>query len=98
MARNRKWIFIAIFCVIQVIILEVVARRTCRVAPKPENYRQLLRGEVDLGPAAQYSIGQAYLLYIPAPNFHDESGLEHNAHGYRGRILPQARTPGVARI
>src|SRR5262245_17002891 len=43
MARTRKWTFVAIFCVIQVIMLEGVARLTFRFAPKLEKYRQLLR-------------------------------------------------------
>jgi lysophospholipase L1-like esterase len=83
---------------LQVLACEAVARVLFLWVPRLEKTRRLLRGELEFEPTFQYSVGQAYLLYVPTPNYKNDSGLQHNAHGYRGKALPQARTPGVARI
>jgi lysophospholipase L1-like esterase len=97
---GRKYLFVGVLALVLAVAFEGVARAVFVLVPTWERARLLLRGEIDLGPtgAAQYSVGQAYLLYIPSPNFHNETGLSHNAHGYRGKALPQARRPRVARI
>jgi lysophospholipase L1-like esterase len=46
----------------------------------------------------QGTIGQAYLLYVPAPRFWSEGFWQHNAHGYRGEEVPLGRRQGVARV
>lgn len=100
LSAARRYVFLTILVLLLAMTLEGAARVVFAAVPAWEKRRLLLRGEIDLGPtgAAQYSVGQAYLLYVPSPNFHDDSGLSHNAHGYRGKALPQARTPRVARI
>lgn len=97
-SRLKRCSFIAVLILLQIVVLEGAARVAFRLVPRWEKIRRLLRGDDDYGPAFQYSAGQAYLLYIPAPNYKNDSGLEHNSQGYRGKPLRQARTPGVARI
>ncbi len=47
----------------------------------------------------QNGIGQAYLLYICAPNYHYPRDVrQHNAEGYRGKLVPLDRRPGVLRV
>lgn len=48
--------------------------------------------------ASQGCVGQAYLLYVPAPFAKDQAARGHNAFGYRGRPVPMTRTPGVLRV
>jgi lysophospholipase L1-like esterase len=99
-SNGRRYAFLVVLALLLAVAFEGAARAVFLLVPTWEKTRLLLRGEIDFGPtgAAQYSVGQAYLLYIPSPNYHNESGLSHNAHGYRGKALPQARTPRVARI
>ena len=67
--------------------------------PRDEVVRQILlrnsKGQVveDFN-----SIGQAYLLYIPAPGFSQGGILQHNEHGYRGPAIPLRRTRAKLRI
>lgn len=100
LSPRRKLAFVAVLTVLLALALEGASRLVFRVVPAWERTRLLLRGEVaaDPGGQAQYSVGQAYLLYIPSPNFHNASGLTHNAQGYRGPAYPQAKRHGVARI
>ena len=47
----------------------------------------------------QNTIGQAYLLYICAPNYANPvTGRQHNEDGYRGKAVPLDRQPGVLRV
>lgn len=96
----KKYAFMVVLALLLAVAFEGLARVAFLLLPAWERTRLLLRRDIDPGPtgSAQYSIGQAYLLYIPSPNYHNESGLSHNAHGYRGKVLPQAKRPGVARI
>ena len=66
-----------------------------RIEPHYWKARLVLQGYARvLSRAEQLNcIGQAYLLYIPAPG-----ALDHNQHGYRGPKVPLAKQPGVARI
>ena len=43
-------------------------------------------------------IGQPYLLYLPAPGYKDEYGLQHNSFGWRGPLVPVKRRPGYLRV
>lgn len=76
---------------------EVIAEKKIASFPDYAPARRLMAGEYEglsLVPG-QHAVGQPYLLYIPAPNL---EAMGHNAHGYRGAIVPVKRTPGVARI
>ena len=78
---------------------EGMARIALRVSlPGWEKTRQLMSGEVVPDPTYQMSVSQAYLLYIPSPNYADAAGQQHNSQGYRGKAVAFRRTPGVARI
>lgn len=96
---SKKNIFRAIILGGTLTIAESLARFTCSyILPEYERTRQLLAGE----PCSQFTsvlaTGQAYLCYIPSPNYRNESGVQHNRHGYRGKLVPLQRTPNVARI
>jgi len=67
--------------------------------PHHEIARRVMMGGGLLPEHFQNSIGQAYLLYAPAPDYKDGHGVQqHNDQGYRGRAVALARTPGVLRI
>lgn len=78
--------------------LELAARLVFAGLPDFERTRQALRGELGEGARFQRSVGQPYLLYLPAPSFSDEHGVQHNRDGYRGERVPLARTEGVLRL
>ncbi|MFB3040279.1 MAG: SGNH/GDSL hydrolase family protein [Candidatus Poribacteria bacterium] len=70
-----------------------------RFFPRYEIVRQMLLGSNSRQIIhTQNSIGQAYLLYIPAPNFSKHGSLQHNEQGYRGAAVPLNRAPGKLRI
>lgn len=78
---------------------EGMARLTLRLSlPGWEKTRQLMAGEAVPDPRYQMSISQAYLLYIPSPNYADAAGVQHNSQGYRGKAVQLRRTPGVVRV
>lgn len=67
--------------------------------PREEIVRQVLAGhDKQIRDQEFNSIGQPYLLYIPAPGFSRGGILQHNEHGYRGPAVPLRRTPGKVRI
>ncbi|MCE9616101.1 MAG: hypothetical protein K8T26_17655 [Lentisphaerae bacterium] len=107
-ARGAGWrrggIFLLGLCV-ALALGEVVARVWFRRQPQVERLRAFLAGEIafdensyDTAPQLTVKyIGQAYLNYVPAPNWRDGVNY-HNEMGFRGRAVPVARTPGVARV
>ena len=67
--------------------------------PRDEIVRQILLRNSERQVVEGFnSIGQAYLLYIPAPGFSRGGILQHNEHGYRGPAVPLRRTPAKLRI
>lgn len=69
----------------------------------PDYYRTargiLLGAEDQALVRVQNTIGQAYLLYICAPNYmHPKYGRQHNEDGYRGKAVPLDRRPGTLRV
>ncbi|NQT52655.1 hypothetical protein HQ576_11415 [bacterium] len=64
--------------------------------PQYEAVRQtLLGGRGEQLVHRQSVVGQPYLLYTPAPN-HTRRG--HNAHGYRGTLVPRKKAPDTLRV
>lgn len=67
--------------------------------PDIETVRQYLAGEkqyeIDMN-----SVAQAYLLYVPKPNYvtPGENIKQNNADGYRGERVPLQRIPNSIRI
>jgi lysophospholipase L1-like esterase len=62
-----------------------------RVIMTGDNQQFILRG--------QNTVGQAYLLYIPAPLYKSSDGtLQHNEDGYRGAKIPLRRKKNTLRI
>ncbi len=97
-ARNR--LFACALAILVLGAMEAVGRVAIRVAgPPTEALRLLLMGDEQARIVhAQNSVSQAYLLYIPAPNFEALGVLQNNAHGYRGPLVPLERTAGRLRI
>lgn len=96
--RRRRLILRLITLSCTVAALEVVARVAFVFLPGFEKARAGLSGEMAKKAQFQNSIGQAYLLYAPAPSYRNESGVQHNAHGYRGPMVPIKKQPGVKRV
>ncbi len=94
----KKWTFGVILVVLLVILAEWMSwslmTPACRLG------RRILRGKENVQLVrVQNTIGQAYLLYICAPNYvHPQNGPQHNADGYRGNAVPLERRPGVLRV
>ncbi len=93
----KKLLFGLFVAALVFLVAELVARVAFpRVFPKGEFSIRLLRGE---SPALfQLLIGQSYLNYVPAPNFEDDFGIQHNPHGYRGALVEVARRENTLRI
>lgn len=100
--RHRKLFFWLILVLLIITVLELFGWVFMRfVLPKKYSLaREILLGAEEKQFALeQNTIGQAYLLYIPAPDFsRREYGKQHNEHGYRGKAVPLERRPGVIRI
>ena len=78
--------------------LEVIARIFFAIESKGfEKTRVVMLGKTAVN-FSQRVIDQAYLLYIPAPLFMDHGLIQHNAHGYRGPIIPMERNPNKHRV
>jgi len=79
-------------------LVEYAAQRL--MTPSHETGRLILMGAEDQQLVRmQNTIGQPYLLYISAPNYtHYRHGPQHNAEGYRGKLVPMERQPGVLRV
>ena len=65
---SKKIIFFLIMLMLVVIVIEVVATFILRTNPDIETTRKYLRGEQQMQ-LDMNSVSQAYLLYIPAPNY-----------------------------
>ncbi|MFO0974207.1 MAG: glycosyltransferase [Phycisphaerae bacterium] len=98
--RGRRRLLFAALTALGVLMTgELLVRAAYRLwLPRYEAVRMVLAGEPFALPLFQNSVSQPYLHYVPAPNYRTRAGLEHNAAGFRGRDVPLARTPGVARV
>jgi lysophospholipase L1-like esterase len=99
--RSRLFVFYGLLIMLVAVAFELMgwAIITYRF-PDYEIARRIMLGERDIHLVRGHmAIGQAYLLYIPAPLYTDGKGIvQHNEDGYRGPRVPLERTPGVARI
>ena len=94
---RRRRLFALTLVVLVVGVAEVGARFAFpHIFRRPDKSLQLLRGEDPL--AARMVLGQSYLNYVPAPGFKTPEGEQHNAHGYRGTLVPVIRRPATLRI
>lgn len=93
-----KKILLRISYIVYLLVITELASRFLikKILPEWENTRQILTGESV--PTKFNCVSQAYLLYIPTPGYETKDGIQHNMHGYRGRQISVARTPGVRRI
>lgn len=98
MQKLIKFIFILLIFSVSCAALEIFARRI--LTPAGEMGRRILLGrETNPLVRVQNTIGQAYLLYICAPNYsHPVNGPQHNADGYRGKAVILERQPGIMRV
>ncbi|MEZ5539793.1 MAG: hypothetical protein R3E63_07565 [Pseudomonadales bacterium] len=82
-----------------IIALEVIAAFVLNRNPSIETTRQYLRGEQQMQ-LDMNSVPQAYLLYIPAPNYVTpvDNIKQNNADGYRGEAIPLQRSLDSLRI
>lgn len=95
--RLKKKIFGGILFLLFLGLVELAAR-----AVMPAQYqagRRILLGAED-SPLVrmQNTIGQAYLLYTPAPNYKGEQHGYHNADGYRGKAVSLDKRERVLRV
>ncbi|MCB4757686.1 MAG: hypothetical protein LHV69_11770, partial [Elusimicrobia bacterium] len=96
MDGHRRLTYILLSITITVIGLEVLARLFFAFDSRGfEKTRKVMVGEILADQPLQRVIDQAYLLYIPTPNYRPAG---HNAHGYRGKIVPLERAPRVKRV
>ncbi|MBW2723374.1 MAG: hypothetical protein JRE71_03215 [Deltaproteobacteria bacterium] len=93
-----KKLLFGLFTVVLVLgVLEIAARAAFPwIFPKGEFSIRMLQGEAQI--VYQRAIGQSYLNYVSAPNFENEFGIQHNAHGYRGPLVEVAKPPDTLRI
>lgn len=93
----KKRIFASILFLFILGIVELGARAVMPAQFKTG--RQILLGAEE-SPLVrmQNTIGQAYLLYTPAPNYKGAQHGYHNADGYRGKAVPLDKREGVLRV
>lgn len=104
-SKKKKILFGSILFFLTLLVLEGASRLTFAYI-LPDGYariRAVLAGETGPEALAQdritpNTIGQAYLLYIPAPGYTKNGKLVHNSQGYRGRAVNMDREEGVYRI
>ncbi len=78
---------------------ELFATIALKTALKRHEFlRNVMTGRALPEDSFQHAIGQAYLLYAPKPGHKDGVGIQHNVHGYRGRLVPLRKAAGVIRI
>jgi lysophospholipase L1-like esterase len=79
--------------------LETISAFVLKQYPDIETTRQYLLGEQQFQ-LEMNSVSQAYLLYIPAPNYVTpwNNVKQNNAEGYRGESIPLQRSPDSLRI
>lgn len=98
MTSWKHRIFGLTLIVLVAIGVELVSRAMMPSYYKPAR-RILMGAEEDPLVRIQNTIGQAYLLYICAPNYiHPKYGRQHNEDGYRGKAVPLDRQPGILRV
>lgn len=95
--RLKKRIFGVIMFAMILGFIELATRMV--MPPQYEVGRRILLGAED-SPLVrmQNTIGQAYLLYTPAPNYQGEQHGYHNADGYRGKAVTLDKREGVLRV
>ena len=95
----KKTMFSLMMLALIVILLEMLSAFVLKRYPDIETTRQYLRGEKQFQ-LDMNSVSQAYLLYIPAPNYVSPSNniKQNNAEGYRGESIPLQRSPDSVRI
>ena len=96
--RGKRLVFAVVLMLSLAALAELLAARTISEAMATGRDILLGREKASLR-RLQNTIGQPYLLYISAPNYHDpEHGLQHNEDGYRGLAVPLDRQVGIYRI
>lgn len=93
----RRCLFPVLLVLVVLIALELVGAVVLRAYPSIEKTRAGLIGDVDFSDALN-TASQAYLLYIPTPNYVRDGIAQHNAQGYRGVAVPLARSKDSLRI
>lgn len=80
-----------------VVLAEWLAGRKIAATPDFTEMREVLAGRKPEGTASATGsiIPLPYLLFGCAPDF---PSRQHNAHGYRGPIVPVRRSPDIARV
>jgi lysophospholipase L1-like esterase len=95
--KTRRRIYKILILSLVLGVMEASSRLVLsHVFPTWDRARRGLMGEVIS--AFQNTIGQSYLNYVATPGFRDEHGLQHNRHGYRGKLVPLQRSKDTLRI
>lgn len=95
----KNTLFFLMMFSVMVVLLEVVAAFVLKRYPDIEITRQYLRGQKQFQ-LDMNSVSQAYLLYIPTPNYVTpwNNIKQNNAEGYRGDSIPLQRSADSLRI
>ena len=97
--RWFAWVAAALGVTVAVALLEFASARAMARYEGYEDVRALLMAGDDAALVhRQNVVSQAYLLYVPAPGFTSGGVEQHNAHAYRGPIVPLDRAPGKLRV
>lgn len=94
----KKVAFRFVAVVLGLVLAESAVRVLFVLRPTLEKKRQYLLGVQDPYETFQFSLAQAYLHYIPIPNFARNGVLDHNSQGYRGRAVRLEKDPGTLRV
>ncbi len=91
---------IALIILTALVTLAVEGLSAWLMTPSCQIGRRILMGRENIQlTREQNAIGQAYLMYICAPNYcYPKDVPKHNAEGYRGKLVPLDRRPGVLRV
>lgn len=94
----KKAVFGFVAVVLGLVLAEAAVRVLFALRPALEKKRQYLLGAQNPYESFQFSLAQAYLHYIPIPNFAHNGILDHNGQGYRGRAVRLDKAPGTLRV
>jgi len=95
--KKREWIFHGAAVLLVAVLLEGVGYWILHTYPAIEKTRELLQGTIQ--PETDVNATpQAYLLYIPTPNFSSHGFQQNNSQGYRGSAVPLAHPPNTLRV
>ena len=95
---RKKLIFTFIVFLFFLALLEVVCHLLVASDSEYETIRRIKLGDNSLQVHNERVIAQPYLNYVPAPGLEKKGYVQHNEHGYRGKLVPMMREENELRI